>query len=168
MDPKKCFHFSVDYFRGRKHNGRGGRAFSIIVSVRKRVSSDEEGVLHSLSTNSSVKGAGSKTFVPRSRRIHSAGSAEEEIMKANEERIRYVSNDGKPVETSYSKKALPSTPVDTDVAKDDHSFKVHQTDVGIGSYSEEDTEREPENTCIPRQARIQSTIIPIVPHLYTY
>ena len=148
VSEEKFPYFSLGYFHGRKHNGRAGTAYSNIVSVRKRISSEEE-ELHSLPTNSSVKGAPSKIFVPRSRRIQSAGSAEEEIMKANEVRNRCASLDGKPLETTCSRSVLQST---TSVVVD--AVKVQHPDVGTGSYSgEEGKSRETKNTCIPRQER---------------
>jgi len=146
---------SEGYFQGRKHNGRAGTAFSNIVSVRKRVSSDEEGLLHSISTNASVKGARSKTFVVRSRRIQSAGSAEEEIMKSknNGEHNIHVSLDGKPKETSDSRSVLQSTSGDVDAVKEDSS-KVQETNVGTESYTgDEDKSGEPKNSSLPRQER---------------
>ena len=149
---------------GSKHNSRARTAYSNIVSLRKHVSSEEGATLHSFLTNSSVKGAQSMTFVSRSRRIQSAGSAEEEIMKAKEERRDFESVDGKLSEAKVSKSVFQTTSMDVDGGKSDSTCtEAHKHDGESRSDSgEKEKSRELKNRCLPHQDRNHPTCCRII------
>ena len=131
------------FVRDSNNSVRAVTAFSNIVSIRKRVSS-AEGVFQSLSTGSSLKGA--RSLVVRSRRIQSAGSAED-IIKS-EDSCTNKSSLGKTnaMETCYPKSSLESV---STKKKDglQYDSPKEQYDDKIVTYSEEN-DRTKESICI--------------------
>ena len=127
------------------------------MSARKRARSEEDGVLPRLMTNSSIKEASSNTFVTRSRRIQSAGSAEEEIIRAREGN---KSHDKTSLETGYSKPELQLKTFKDKDAEKSNRFKVQQLEKDHRSQrGREEESKEPRRTCIQRKEREPSYIL---------
>jgi len=133
----------------KQNQCRPGTAYSNLVSARKRARSEEDGVLPRLMTNSSIKEASSNTFVTRSRRIQSAGSAEEEIIRAREGN---KSHDKTSLETGYSKPELQLKTFKDKDAEKSNRFKVQQLEKDHRSQrGREEESKEPRRTCIQRK-----------------
>ena len=132
------------FVRDSNNSVRTVTAFSNIVSIRKRVSSAER-VFHSLSTSSSFKGA--RALAARSRRIQSAGSAEE-IIKSEDS----FTNKSSPGKTNAMKACHPkSSLVSISTKKKDglqyDSPNTEQYDDKIVTYSD-GNDRAKESICI--------------------
>ena len=124
------------------------------MSVRKRARSEEDGVLPTLSTNSSIQEALSNTFVIRSRRIQSAGSAEEEIFRAREDRSLYANHDKTPLETVYARPELQLKTFKDKDAKKSNTSKTQPLRQDSRSHRRREEEsKESRRTCIQRKER---------------
>ena len=155
--PNEVFIFVAHCVSIKQNQCRPGTAYSNLVSARKRARSEEDGVLPRLMTNSSIKEASSNTFVTRSRRIQSAGSAEEEIIRAREGN---KSHDKTSLETGYSKPELQLKTFKDKDAEKSNRFKVQQLEKDHRSQrGREEESKEPRRTCIQRKEREPSYIL---------
>ena len=159
--PNEVFIFVAHCVGIKQNQCRPGAAYSNLVSARKRARSEEDGVLPRLLTNSSIKEASSNTFVTRSRRIQSAGSAEEEIIRAREgNKSLNACHDKTPLETGYSKKVLQLKTFKDKDAEKSNTFKVQQLEKDYKTQRRREEEsKESRRTCIQRKEREPSYIL---------